>query len=255
MITILGLVYTYTSISVSLFDPCIIHVRWVFLNKTSNIHTVTLQTQICQHHNMYFKFTFTNDASNTDKCVHLRHRFQKSCLSSRKHWKWHFWKPLPWSFQKAQFSVASNALYLCRKRPKCIKKLSSKKYPCRSGQGLSYFSTAVTILSHCVEGVHPTYLTCGYSYTHGNPLFNAEQCCTKQFSSRYLNFNMGWSSTLFYSMTFCCFWAAIHHRVETGGWEAIRQVIHALLLSEQSLYKWFSVMQQSRNAANPIPQY
>lgn len=106
LITILGLVYTYTSIFVSLFDPCIIHVRWVFLNKTSNIHTVTLQTQICQHHNMYFKFTFTNDASNTDKCVHLRHRFQKSCLSSRKHWKWHFWKPLPWSFQKAQFSVA-----------------------------------------------------------------------------------------------------------------------------------------------------
>lgn len=27
LITILGLVYTYTSISVSLFDPCIIHVR------------------------------------------------------------------------------------------------------------------------------------------------------------------------------------------------------------------------------------
>lgn len=45
----------------------------VFLNLTS----VSAQTKILQYDNTYSEFVFVHDATHTDKCACLRHRFPK----------------------------------------------------------------------------------------------------------------------------------------------------------------------------------
>lgn len=91
--------------------------------KQYNIHSVTVQTQILQCHNMYFKFTFSKDATNTDKHEYL--------LSRCKHWWQSLWISSPWTeFSKSlDFSDLKRCLHVYG-RPQHRELVCFKKYLC-----------------------------------------------------------------------------------------------------------------------------